>query len=116
MKNVNAPPTTHGQRGLPRTGAISSRDFGTSVGSPSCCFERSYIATISLVSVTVPDVGIGRWSVTDCWPWTRSAGLNVPIDRITEHTIVTADGAENLSAGIPRTADEVEAWVRGGTR
>ena len=26
--------------------------------------------------------------------------------------LVTADGCENLSAGIPRTADEVEAWLR----
>jgi Xaa-Pro aminopeptidase len=35
--------------------------------------------------------------------------------RIEDDILVTADGAENLSAGIPRTADEVEAWVRGGT-
>ena len=34
--------------------------------------------------------------------------------RIEDDILVTADGAENLSAGIPRTADEVEAWVRGG--
>ena len=31
--------------------------------------------------------------------------------RIEDDILVTADGAENLSAGIPRTADEVEAWV-----
>lgn len=31
--------------------------------------------------------------------------------RIEDNILVTADGAENLSAGIPRTADEVEAWV-----
>ncbi len=36
--------------------------------------------------------------------------------RIEDDILVTADGAENLSAGIPRTADEVEAWVRGATR
>lgn len=36
--------------------------------------------------------------------------------RIEDDILVTADGAENLSAGIPRTADEVEAWVQGGTR
>ncbi|MFB6611835.1 aminopeptidase P family protein [Agromyces sp. NPDC056379] len=36
--------------------------------------------------------------------------------RIEDDILVTADGAENLSAGIPRTADEVEAWVRGSTR
>ncbi|HET8780571.1 MAG TPA: aminopeptidase P family protein [Agromyces sp.] len=34
--------------------------------------------------------------------------------RIEDDILVTADGAENLSAAIPRTADEVEAWVRGG--
>jgi Xaa-Pro aminopeptidase len=34
--------------------------------------------------------------------------------RIEDDVLVTADGAENLSAAIPRTADEVEAWVRGG--
>lgn len=34
--------------------------------------------------------------------------------RIEDDILVTADGAENLSAGIPRTAGEVEAWVRGG--
>ncbi|PPF88252.1 Xaa-Pro aminopeptidase [Subtercola sp. Z020] len=31
--------------------------------------------------------------------------------RIEDDILVTATGAENLSAGIPRTADEVEAWV-----
>ena len=36
--------------------------------------------------------------------------------RIEDDILVTADGAENLSAGIPRTADEVEAWVRGASR
>ncbi|MBO9577489.1 MAG: aminopeptidase P family protein [Microbacteriaceae bacterium] len=33
--------------------------------------------------------------------------------RIEDDVLVTADGAENLSAGIPRTADEVERWVQG---
>ncbi|MFB9310571.1 Xaa-Pro aminopeptidase [Agromyces hippuratus] len=36
--------------------------------------------------------------------------------RIEDDILVTEGGAENLSAGIPRTADEVEAWVRGGAR
>ena len=36
--------------------------------------------------------------------------------RIEDDVLVTADGAENLSAGIPRTADEVEAWVRSAAR
>ncbi|TAJ49877.1 MAG: aminopeptidase P family protein [Herbiconiux sp.] len=42
--------------------------------------------------------------------------LTVPVEmrgigvRIEDDILVTADGAENLSAGIPRTADEVEAW------
>ena len=31
--------------------------------------------------------------------------------RIEDDILVTADGAVNLSAGIPRTADEVERWV-----
>jgi Xaa-Pro aminopeptidase len=31
--------------------------------------------------------------------------------RIEDDILVTEDGAENLSAGIPRTADEVEAWL-----
>lgn len=31
--------------------------------------------------------------------------------RIEDDILVTADGAEQLSAGIPRTADEVEAWI-----
>lgn len=31
--------------------------------------------------------------------------------RIEDDILVTADGAENLSADIPRTADEVEAWL-----
>ena len=31
--------------------------------------------------------------------------------RIEDDVLVTADGVENLSAMIPRTADEVEAWV-----
>ncbi|MCH1882617.1 aminopeptidase P family protein [Agrococcus sp. ARC_14] len=32
--------------------------------------------------------------------------------RIEDDILVTADGAVNLSAAIPRTADEVEAWMR----
>jgi Xaa-Pro aminopeptidase len=31
--------------------------------------------------------------------------------RIEDNILVTADGAENLSIGIPRTADDVEAWL-----
>lgn len=31
--------------------------------------------------------------------------------RIEDDILVTADGAENLSVGIPRTADDVEAWL-----
>ena len=43
--------------------------------------------------------------------------LTVPVEyrgigaRIEDDILVTADGAENLSADIPRTADEVEAWI-----
>jgi Xaa-Pro aminopeptidase len=33
--------------------------------------------------------------------------------RIEDDILVTESGAENLSIGIPRTADEVEAWLRG---
>jgi Xaa-Pro aminopeptidase len=33
--------------------------------------------------------------------------------RIEDDVLVTATGAERLSAGIPRTADEVEAWILG---
>ena len=32
--------------------------------------------------------------------------------RIEDDIVVTADGSLNLSAGIPRTADDVEAWVQ----
>ncbi len=32
--------------------------------------------------------------------------------RIEDNILVTATGAENLSIGIPRTADDVEAWLR----
>ncbi|NYD65585.1 aminopeptidase P family protein [Agromyces atrinae] len=44
--------------------------------------------------------------------------LSVPAEfrgigvRIEDDVLVTADGVENLSAAFPRTADEVEAWVR----
>ncbi|AZZ52473.1 aminopeptidase P family protein [Rathayibacter festucae] len=31
--------------------------------------------------------------------------------RIEDDVLVTADGAENLSAGIPRSADDIEAWM-----
>ncbi|RNE63841.1 aminopeptidase P family protein [Cryobacterium tepidiphilum] len=33
--------------------------------------------------------------------------------RIEDDILITADGPENLSAGIPRTADDVEAWMAG---
>lgn len=35
--------------------------------------------------------------------------------RIEDDILVTETGAENLSAGIPRTADDVEAWARPST-
>ncbi len=44
--------------------------------------------------------------------------LTVPLEyrgigvRIEDNILVTASGAENLSAGIPRTADAVEEWMR----
>jgi Xaa-Pro aminopeptidase len=31
--------------------------------------------------------------------------------RIEDDILVTADGADNLSAAIPRTASDVEAWI-----
>ena len=34
--------------------------------------------------------------------------------RIEDNILVTATGAENLSIGIPRTADDVEAWLSAG--
>ncbi|MHB1171372.1 MAG: aminopeptidase P family protein [Lacisediminihabitans sp.] len=33
--------------------------------------------------------------------------------RIEDNVLVTGNGAENLSIGIPRTAEDVEAWLRG---
>ena len=45
--------------------------------------------------------------------------LSVPAEfrgigvRIEDNILVTATGAENLSIGIPRTADDVEAWAAG---
>ncbi len=44
----------------------------------TAAFSLSYIAAIRLTIVTVPSTGIGRCSVTACWPWTSRAGLNVP--------------------------------------
>lgn len=35
--------------------------------------------------------------------------------RIEDDILVTADGHENLSAGLPRTSGEVESWMRGLT-
>ena len=35
--------------------------------------------------------------------------------RIEDDVLVTEDGVENLSAAIPRTADEVEAWIARAT-
>ena len=33
--------------------------------------------------------------------------------RIEDDVLVTEDGCENLSAGMPRRADDIEAWVAG---
>ncbi|KFF59664.1 Xaa-Pro aminopeptidase [Cryobacterium sp. MLB-32] len=49
----------------------------------------------------------------------QSDDLTVPAEfrgigvRIEDDILVTETGAENLSAGIPRSADEVEAWIAG---
>ena len=37
------------------------------------------------------------------------AGIGV---RIEDDILVTVDGNENLSAGLPRRADDIEAWMR----
>eukprot|EP01126_Amoeba_proteus_P065736 TRINITY_DN93_c0_g2_i1.p1 TRINITY_DN93_c0_g2~~TRINITY_DN93_c0_g2_i1.p1 ORF type:complete len:278 (+),score=73.78 TRINITY_DN93_c0_g2_i1:790-1623(+) len=34
--------------------------------------------------------------------------------RIEDDVLVTATGIENLSAGVPRSIDEIEAWIAGG--
>ena len=45
--------------------------------------------------------------------------LTVPEDlrgigvRIEDDVVITADGCRNLSAGLPRHPDEVEAWMAG---
>ena len=36
--------------------------------------------------------------------------------RIEDDVLVTADGHENLSAAMPRSSDEVEAWLAGTRR
>ena len=33
--------------------------------------------------------------------------------RIEDDILITADGNENLSAGLPRSADDVQAWMAG---
>ena len=45
----------------------------------TAAFSLSYIAATRPTIVAVPSTGIGRCSVTACWPWTSRAGLNVPI-------------------------------------
>ena len=48
----------------------------TQAALPSLLERRGRVAALS--SVAVPSTGIERWIVTDCWPWTSSAGLNDP--------------------------------------
>ena len=36
--------------------------------------------------------------------------------RIEDDVVITEDGCRNLSAALPRTADDVEAWVQAGGR
>jgi hypothetical protein len=65
---------------------------GLAVGAPSISTSDVMTTTAALplsnmseivdVSFAVPDGGIGRCSVTACWPCTSSAGLNVPMPRM----------------------------------
>ncbi len=97
------PPPLHGARHEPPPRAstcTTARRRGASSTSTARC-TRAWSSRSSPASTSSPTTSRFR----------RSSAASACASRTT--SLVTADGCENLSAGIPRTADEVEAWMRG---
>jgi Xaa-Pro aminopeptidase len=45
-------------------------------------------------------------------PYTYYPGENLGV-RVEDTILITETGCENLTAGIPRTVKEIEAWMKG---
>ena len=103
--------------------------------APDAGYHRRYMVhgTSHHLGLDVPDCGqarrefymaglvsVGMVFTIEPGLYFQPDDLTVPAEyrgigvRIEDNILVTAEGAENLSAGIPRTADEVEGWMRAG--
>ncbi len=86
----------------------TSHHLGLDVHDCALATREQYLdATLEVGMVVTVEPGL-YFKADDLLAPERFRGQGV---RIEDDVVVTSDGYENLSAGMPRTSSDVEAWI-----